>query len=103
MTSEMTPTLMYVYTHTHTHSSLEVCDLYPPDDPKVHQMLDLMGAGALLSGSMNSEVAGEVITFALQPWLKTSALGPYQKERGMELCPCPSPSLTCQPGLGQGP
>ena len=37
------------------------------------------------------------------PGSKTSALEPCQKKGGMELCPCPSPSLTCQPGLGQGP
>lgn len=66
-------------------------------------MLDVMGVGALLLSSMTSEVAGEVITFAFQPWLETTALGPCQKEREMELCPCPSPSLTCQPGLDQGP
>lgn len=52
---------------------------------------------------MTSKVAGEVMTIALQPWLETSALGPCQKERGMELCPRPCPSLTCQPGLDQGP
>lgn len=49
MTSEMTPTLMYTHTHslrhTHTHTSLEVCDLCPPSDPKVQLMLDLMGVG----------------------------------------------------------
>lgn len=66
-------------------------------------MLDLTEVGALLSGSMTSEVAGEVMPSALQPWLETSALGPCQEERGMELGPCPGPPLTCQPGLDQGP
>lgn len=51
---------------------------------------------------MTSEVAGEVMTSALQPWLETSALGPCQKKRGDGALPLPLPfpHLSARAGPG---
>jgi hypothetical protein len=67
----------------------------------VHVILDLMGVGDFCFQVYDLRDGHEVMTFALQPWLKTSALGPCQKERGMELCPfLPSPHLSARAGPG---
>ena len=100
-----THTLSQTDTHTHTHTHLSR-GLWPLPSQWPQGPTDAWSHGGRdFCSQIPWPQRWLVRSWPLpsSPGLKTSVLGPCQKKGGMELCPCPSPFLTCQPGLGQGP
>lgn len=94
------------HSHSHTHFFLEAYDLCPPSDPRVHEILDLVGGGGwgFYSQVHDFRDGHEIVTFAYQPWLKN--FSPRTLSQGMGKgggalpLPLTSPHLSARAGPG---
>lgn len=96
----MTPSCALV----HTHTSLEACDLCPPSDPKVHEIL--AGGWGFYSQVHDFRDDHEIVTFAFQPWLKNFSPRTFVTrygEMGWSFAPAPHLSSPVSPGWARGP